>query len=761
MEYLAHSYDEELDCGKQTYHDHITNVYKIAMDLVERKIKPWHKIYHLLKEVVSIAALYHDLGKLDEYNQKILNADNTTNFAIDDSDSKMINHVDAGVAYCLYLFEKTKQQKYLIAAIVIKSHHIGLDDFDNLIYNKISGFNVNNYIPKDNFRDYRFFDSISCRINTHVDKNLENYLKIHSSIIDIKHSEKEVDCTIAFVNPLIIKIALSILINADHDDTANNYGQLFIPRTVPLLRPQKLLDKIERYIKSLPAIGRRNGLRNKLRQYALEYDKLNSFIDVLDGIVGLGKTISGITLALRNALYYGCNRINVILPYIALIEQSSEQYKKIFGKSIVSEIHHLTEIFDFRYAKYVKGFSSPVNITTNANFFEILSSNKVSKIKNLYHVLDSIWFIDEYHTLSSSFYNWEAIMEIFRDVWDVTNTKVILSSGTPSKPWDLYGNKLYTPSYVGENNFFVKMMEAEKERVEFNYIENQLSMEELCDRIEDMDGNGFVVFDTKEKAKKFYMICKDKSKKNVYLRYTRITPKDRKNNLERIKVILKEKKQNIILIATTGSDVGLDLSFDFAFGELISVDSLIQLSGRVNRNLELEKPGKVYYFSLNQLYKDNKGFKLARKILVEFIMQKKEITPELCQEAIEELWNNNSDIRNQSSSLKNMYLSKQYRKFAENFTIIEDRNGMISILVDNEIKDKICKRNFVRSSEIENNSVVMFANIKDIDNWKTCGILVPIVDKNEKELYFWNGIYSSECGIDTENLTLNANQLIV
>ena len=67
---------------------------------------------------MSGKALYHDLGKLAEENQKELHKEGIK------SGHLPVNHVDAGAA-----FLKTKGQEALCSLILVYAHHQGLPDF--------------------------------------------------------------------------------------------------------------------------------------------------------------------------------------------------------------------------------------------------------------------------------------------------------------------------------------------------------------------------------------------------------------------------------------------------------------------------------------------------------------------------------------------------------------------------------------------------------------------------------------------------------
>src|SRR5262245_2854578 len=109
---LAHSARKSVP--EQSYKKHIEAVTKIATDNAQRATNYFHGDREYFVEAVRVAALYHDLGKLDEENQRVLMRSAT--------EALPLNHVDAGAAR---LLELRRMESSLLAF----AHHIGLPSF--------------------------------------------------------------------------------------------------------------------------------------------------------------------------------------------------------------------------------------------------------------------------------------------------------------------------------------------------------------------------------------------------------------------------------------------------------------------------------------------------------------------------------------------------------------------------------------------------------------------------------------------------------
>lgn len=113
---FAHSGDQKRGVPAQDYATHVDGVVNRASMAAEEAARYALSDGNLLREVVSIAAEFHDLGKLDNENQEVLSGKRKERHL-------PIQHTDAGTAYLLNERETTP------GAVLVRSHHIGLPDF--------------------------------------------------------------------------------------------------------------------------------------------------------------------------------------------------------------------------------------------------------------------------------------------------------------------------------------------------------------------------------------------------------------------------------------------------------------------------------------------------------------------------------------------------------------------------------------------------------------------------------------------------------
>jgi CRISPR-associated endonuclease/helicase Cas3 len=113
MKYYAHS--SKAGIPAQEYAVHVRNVHERAAKYAQDTAQYSNNDGNLLIRSIDISSVFHDLGKLDKENQRVLCGELKAR-------SLPKNHVDAGAAHFL-------RDEELLSAVSVYSHHIGLPDF--------------------------------------------------------------------------------------------------------------------------------------------------------------------------------------------------------------------------------------------------------------------------------------------------------------------------------------------------------------------------------------------------------------------------------------------------------------------------------------------------------------------------------------------------------------------------------------------------------------------------------------------------------
>jgi CRISPR-associated endonuclease/helicase Cas3 len=235
MSYLAHSARLDRGIPVQEYREHVVETRRRAQENAAKAGHYATKYGRLLEVVAALAGEFHDMGKLDDDNQAVLNGSVSAK-------KLPVQHVDAGVAHLLSLGEQWHQ----LAAFVSYAHHIGLQSFSAEV-NKGDQF----------LRDEKTVALTKERLHQYFDRHCQG----------IGELDVMAPNNIELPKPqLFLRMALSCMVDADHGDTARHYGEAAQYEPY-LLRPLERSRALDRYVSSL---GSDTDDRAKARQAVYE-----------------------------------------------------------------------------------------------------------------------------------------------------------------------------------------------------------------------------------------------------------------------------------------------------------------------------------------------------------------------------------------------------------------------------------------------------------------------------------------------------------
>ena len=103
----------------------------------------------------------------------------------------------------------------------------------------------------------------------------------------------------------------------------------------------------------------------------------------------------------------GRKRIIYVIPYTTIIEQTANEFEKLFGNVIDIVQHHSNYCYDNdeenntaeKLKRSTENWDAPIIITTNVQFFQSLYDYRSSRLRTLHNLADSLIVFDEIHTL--------------------------------------------------------------------------------------------------------------------------------------------------------------------------------------------------------------------------------------------------------------------------------------------------------------------------------------------------------------------------
>lgn len=729
MIYYAHSPKDEFKA--QTYAEHVYNVRFLAQKHAKEVEMYAKNDAQMLNLIADKAAEYHDLGKLDERNQSILSGEISAK-------NLPINHTDAGAAHCL-----NTETNAALSAAVIQSHHFGFPDL-------IAEFNKGDLI----FRDIK--------IAAEVDKKLSTYEEIHKSLISnptpIQGDEK-----INGDASVFLRMLLSCIADADHTDTAKNYGKYPANDPINLLRAKERLESLNKYVDELQSSSndtKRNSLRREMYCSCRDF-KTKSGISCCESSVGSGKTTAVMAHLLAQAQKRDLRRIFVVLPFTNIIRQSVEKYREILTlpgeepNEIVAELHHRAEFENEDQRHLTALWRAPIIVTTAVAFFETLASDSPAALRRLHELPGSAIFVDESHaalpvTLLPIAWRW---MKILSDEW---SCYWVLASGSTNRFWDINEIAGYEQRSVPEITDDVirrGLLEYEQSRIAYRYDPKPKTTEKLADWVMSFNGPRLIIVNTVQSAAVLASYISEKyGREKVEHLSTALTPSDREFALNHIKARLNDKSDtNWVLVATSCIEAGVDISFRIGFRELSSLSSLLQTAGRINREGN-NNDSEIWTFIVAEdgMLKHNPALKQAGKILKQYFEDNLTISQQLVTQSISDeirLYGMNGKYKDLVENEKN----QNFKYVEQNFKVIDTNTRLV--IVDSFIADKI-KYGTANWNELQRNSV-------QIAKYKLDEMRIPRINN---DIYYWNFKYDNFIGYMAgiiEQKKLNGQALII
>lgn len=613
MTYYAHSAKGSIPA--QEYSNHVSGVFALARKYVQEI--GYYSILDraLLSEAAEKASIYHDLGKLIKGNQEVLSGRKL-------SKSLPVNHVDAGAAYLL-----KENHLSVISAAIVQAHHIGFPDFS-----------------KELIRGNLIFRDESIKLD--VDQELSELELIHNNMVQSEcHFELE---NIIGDRSVFFRMLLSCLVDADHTDTAINYKKYPVYLEPVSLRPDERLKRLDQYVSELAANNAERDLLRKEMYIVCRNSTLDSDISSCDSPVGSGKTTAVMAHLLTQAARRGLRRIFVILPFTNIIKQSVQTYREALvlpgekAEDVVAELHHRAD-FENEDARHLTAlWRAPIIVTTAVAFFETLASNSTSSLRRLHELPGSAIFIDESHaTVPAKLLpiSWRWIQTYAKE-W---SCYWVLASGSLNQFWTIpeiagENTKNIVPEIVNDS-LRTRLSVYEKRRIRYRSDLCPKNQSELINWLIRFQGPRLVIFNTVQSA----AVVADQlanlfGREQVEHLSTALTPNDRDITLNRVINRLQTPgDNNWTLVSTSCVEAGVNLSFRNGFRELGSLVSLLQASGRVNRE-GLYNNSEIWTFCIteSEMLKINPGLKNAAAVLRQVIERGETISPELSTKSIQE-----------------------------------------------------------------------------------------------------------------------------
>jgi len=341
---------------------------------------------------------------------------------------------------------------------------------------------------------------------------------------------------------------------------------------------------------------------------------LDNRIYTLTAPTGIGKTLASLQAAaylaqrLKGLGLTKFPKIITAIPFINIIEQSLEDYRKICGEDVSLLAHyHLGQMEDHleqnrpleKALLETEAWEADVVMTTYVQLFQSLLSDRNRNLKKINKLAGSIVIMDEVQALPDEYM--PLIGGVIRRLSTHYGTRFILMTATQPKIMqfadllkDNISNCKSSIELLPNNDAYFTNLR----RTQFiSLIENKaISENEFLKKFQSKYSEkaaALIVVNTIKRSLNLYGKLQAQYPRRVLYLSTNILPIARKKVIKKAKRYLKYKIP-FILVSTQTIEAGVDLDFDMAFRDLAPLPSLIQTAGRVNRNNGKEENLPVY-----------------------------------------------------------------------------------------------------------------------------------------------------------------------
>lgn len=635
-----------------------------------------------LKDITYVMGLLHDIGKYQGSFQKKIDG--------------AVLSVEHSVCGAIEAKSKYKSAVLSIIQYCVAGHHSGIPDGGN----RCDAKDVSTLQGrlKRSFEDYSAYKN-----ELDIPDIDENILNVFFPECKSKDDKDEIIERFAFLT----RYCFSCLVDADSNDTARFCRG--VENEEMRSDFKKCLKHLDNKLSSFSCMTKLQKARAGLQKQAFDKVSTDAEIYFMSMPTGSGKTLCSMKFALERAIRTGKRRIIYVIPYNSIIDQTAEEFEKLFGEDAHILRHQSTfsydgensggKIVDEDYREIIReaseNWNAQIVITTAVQFFETVYSNKRKKLRKMHNMAESVIVFDEAHLMPTEYL--QPCLKAISYITRFLGSEALFLTAT-------------MPDYEGLIRRYsmpdCKMFELIEDKSEFSkfrkckytYI-NEISAAELVIKAQEYPSS-LVVVNRRKTAREIYRLCKGKK----FHLSTYMTAFDRKNVIDEIKGELAALARDfpdmqnvpddrkITVVSTSLIEAGVDLDFYCAFRELYGLDSVLQTGGRCNREGKFDD-AQVFVFSLdsqrNKVYSDEKP-DLTKGLFSEF----DDISSEEC---IGEYYNRffrvNSELITKNSLTKKYnipnVISIPFSEYSDGFELIKNENCVSIAVVRDEISENL------------------------------------------------------------------------
>jgi CRISPR-associated endonuclease/helicase Cas3 len=382
--------------------------------------------------------------------------------------------------------------------------------------------------------------------------------------------------------------------------------QIYLREQRPVLAPAW----VERHLAGLP-VTPLNPLRQQIRERLLEATQDEAPCSTLTLPTGVGKTLLAASWALRLREQLAGTadgippRIIIVLPYLSIIDQTEQEYRKLFGLDREGQAqsewlmasHSLAQpqyelegaALGQRYsAFFLDTWRSEVILTTFDQLLLALFSGRSRHLMRFHALLDALIILDEVQALPCKL--WDLVDHSLRALTEEGRSRILLMSATQpallTGARELAGNPEQVADIFSRFDRYRMTLRHRTDQDLDDFIAA------LLPRLADWVAAGqrvLLTLNTRASARLLWRAVQAELETvAVHLISADVTPRDRL-----AKIALIKTGQPCVVVSTQTVEAGVDIDLDVTLRDFAPLDALVQVAGRCNRNNRLGRQGGI------------------------------------------------------------------------------------------------------------------------------------------------------------------------
>lgn len=542
----------------------------------------------------TLSAYLHDLGKACNRFLKRVNI-------LPSNETIHYNHMMAGAIKAIELLGDTRVGRMIAAAVAF--HHGCMRNWDEPpstfrslkreLVDRTFKTELEKYLSdcRNNPSDFDIFPEVGRMLDK---------LDLYSYTIDADHfgiNAKNTDYYKTNVN-VLCRYTESCLIDADRLATEAFYSKERASQRHTHATMRGLFKKLSKFCKThFKNDTEINRWRTKIRESAMKAASREKGVFTLQADVGSGKTVAYLMFSLLHAMTHNMDRIFIVMPFDAIIDQAYKIMCAIFGANNVC-LHYMnmdTSTLPPAMLMATENWDAPFVITTVEQVHDTMYTNSGNRLRKLHNMANSVVVFDEAHAVPL-----DKMKSFIKVVKYLTNSMlfdgtVVLGSATLPvlSAIDVVSSESDKKHPNGILNRHTKeivppeLQYSPVRRIHYKFDKSIGSYEDLAKRVASFD-QIMVILNLKQSCFDLARTLEEMGVTDVYYLNTNLIPKDRDRILQEVTDRL-DKNLPVRLICTSIVQTGVDIDFPSVFRELCGIDGIGQAGGRCNRSAKRDE----------------------------------------------------------------------------------------------------------------------------------------------------------------------------